>query len=233
MARPDRRSAEVCFNTAMTGYEEILTDPSYAGQIITFTFPHIGNVGTNRRRHREREHRGAARGLRRHSAQRDHLAVELPLGRAPRCLAQGARRDRHVRHRHPGADLADPREGHAQRGDRARAVRQVRHREAQEGSARMAGPGRHGPGAEGDERPALHLGRDAVGLGEGLRQAGEAGIPCRRDRLRHQAQHPAAARGRRLQGDGGAGQDFGRGHHGAQARRRVPVERPGRSGGDR
>ena len=38
---------EVCFNTALTGYEEILTDPSYAGQIVTFTFPHIGNVGTN------------------------------------------------------------------------------------------------------------------------------------------------------------------------------------------
>src|SRR5436190_9071868 len=38
---------EVCFNTAMTGYEEILTDPSYAGQLITFTFLHIGNVGTN------------------------------------------------------------------------------------------------------------------------------------------------------------------------------------------
>src|SRR6187399_1146276 len=38
---------EVCFNTAMTGYQEILTDPSYAGQLITFTFPHIGNVGTN------------------------------------------------------------------------------------------------------------------------------------------------------------------------------------------
>lgn len=40
-------AGEVCFNTAITGYEEILTDPSYAGQIITFTFPHIGNVGTN------------------------------------------------------------------------------------------------------------------------------------------------------------------------------------------
>ncbi len=40
-------AGEVCFNTAMTGYEEVLTDPSYAGQIITFTFPHIGNVGTN------------------------------------------------------------------------------------------------------------------------------------------------------------------------------------------
>jgi carbamoyl-phosphate synthase small subunit len=38
---------EVCFNTAVTGYQEILTDPSYAGQIITFTFPHIGNVGAN------------------------------------------------------------------------------------------------------------------------------------------------------------------------------------------
>ncbi len=40
-------TGEVCFNTSMTGYQEILTDPSYAGQIITFTFPHIGNVGTN------------------------------------------------------------------------------------------------------------------------------------------------------------------------------------------
>jgi carbamoyl-phosphate synthase small subunit len=38
---------ELCFNTAMTGYQEILTDPSYAGQIITFTFPHIGNIGAN------------------------------------------------------------------------------------------------------------------------------------------------------------------------------------------
>ncbi len=41
------RTAELCFNTAMTGYQEIMTDPSYAGQIVTFTFPHIGNVGVN------------------------------------------------------------------------------------------------------------------------------------------------------------------------------------------
>ena len=40
-------TGEVCFNTAMTGYQEVLTDPSYCSQIITFTFPHIGNVGTN------------------------------------------------------------------------------------------------------------------------------------------------------------------------------------------
>ncbi|MFT6077546.1 MAG: carbamoyl-phosphate synthase small subunit, partial [Rickettsiales bacterium] len=38
---------EICFNTAITGYQEILTDPSYSGQIINFTFPHIGNVGVN------------------------------------------------------------------------------------------------------------------------------------------------------------------------------------------
>jgi carbamoyl-phosphate synthase small subunit len=41
------RQAEICFNTAITGYQEILTDPSYAGQIVTFTFPHVGNVGVN------------------------------------------------------------------------------------------------------------------------------------------------------------------------------------------
>ncbi len=40
-------TAELCFNTAMTGYQEIMTDPSYAGQVVTFTFPHVGNVGTN------------------------------------------------------------------------------------------------------------------------------------------------------------------------------------------
>ena len=39
--------AELCFNTAMTGYQEIMTDPSYAGQVVTFTFPHIGNTGVN------------------------------------------------------------------------------------------------------------------------------------------------------------------------------------------
>ncbi|MEM1233732.1 MAG: glutamine-hydrolyzing carbamoyl-phosphate synthase small subunit [Pseudomonadota bacterium] len=42
-----RTEAELCFNTAMTGYQEIMTDPSYAGQIVTFTFPHIGNTGVN------------------------------------------------------------------------------------------------------------------------------------------------------------------------------------------
>ena len=42
-----KSSGEVCFNTAISGYQEIMTDPSYCSQIITFTFPHIGNVGLN------------------------------------------------------------------------------------------------------------------------------------------------------------------------------------------
>ena len=42
-----KTTAELCFNTAMTGYQEIMTDPSYAGQVVTFTFPHIGNTGVN------------------------------------------------------------------------------------------------------------------------------------------------------------------------------------------
>ena len=45
--RPGVVTGEICFNTAMTGYQEVLTDPSYYGQVVTFTFPHIGNVGAN------------------------------------------------------------------------------------------------------------------------------------------------------------------------------------------
>ena len=45
---PGESSGEVVFNTAMTGYQEILTDPSYTRQIVTLTYPHIGNVGVNR-----------------------------------------------------------------------------------------------------------------------------------------------------------------------------------------
>ena len=44
-------TGEICFNTSLTGYQEIISDPSYAGQIINFTFPHIGNVGTNKEDH--------------------------------------------------------------------------------------------------------------------------------------------------------------------------------------
>ena len=111
---------EVCFNTAMTGYQEILTDPSYAGQIITFTFPHVGNVGTN---DEDLESASLASGGVRGCVLRGshHQAVELARRPGLRRLAEGARHHRHHRRRHPRADRAHPREGHAERGDRARA----------------------------------------------------------------------------------------------------------------
>ena len=110
---------EVCFNTAMTGYEEILTDPSYAGQIITFTFPHIGNVGTNEEdiESVNMASRPGARGVILHT--RHHLAVKLSRDQTPQRLAEGARHHRACRHRYARADRADPRQGHAQRRDRA------------------------------------------------------------------------------------------------------------------
>ena len=160
-------------------------------------------------------------------------AVELPRHPPSRPVAARPRHHRAERPRHPRAHRAHPREGHAQRRDRPRRGRQVRPRRAEERSARVAGPGRHGPRADGDERPALFLGRDALAMGQGLWPAGQARVPRGRDRLRHQAQHPAPARQRRLQGDGGAGEDQRRGHRRAQSRRRVSLQRPRRSGGDR
>ena len=53
-------SGEVVFNTVMSGYQEVITDPSYAGQIITFTYPHIGNYGDQRHRLRVRCDRSVA-----------------------------------------------------------------------------------------------------------------------------------------------------------------------------
>ncbi len=114
---------EVCFNTAMTGYEEILTDPSYAGQIITFTFPHIGNVGTNDD-DIETVNLAATPGARGVIL---HSAISQPSNyRATRHLDAWLKSRGVIGlagHRHPRADRADPGKGHAQRRDRARAVR--------------------------------------------------------------------------------------------------------------
>ena len=224
---------EVCFNTAMTGYEEILTDPSYAGQIITFTFPHIGNVGTNEE-DIETVNLAAtpgARGVILHSAitapsnyrATRHLDSWLKsrgviglAGIDTRALTAFIRKNGM-----PNAVIAHEPSG--------RFDLDVLKREAKA----LAGPGRHGPGADGHDRPALHLAGDAVGLGRRLRRNARPGIPRCRDRLRHQAQYPAPARRQSLQGDGGAGADLGRRHPRAQARRHFPLQRPGRSGRDR
>ena len=89
---------EVCFNTSMTGYQEILTDPSYRGQIVTMTYTEMGNYGVNARRRRKRQappgrlHR---QGIRR-------AAQQFPLGGIARRLSQAARHRRPGRHRHAG-----------------------------------------------------------------------------------------------------------------------------------
>jgi carbamoyl-phosphate synthase small subunit len=72
---------EVCFNTAITGYQEILTDPSYAGQIITFTFPHIGNVGANAE-DTETSNLAARSGVRGCILRADVTPLKLSRGRA-------------------------------------------------------------------------------------------------------------------------------------------------------
>jgi hypothetical protein len=159
---------EVCFNTAMTGYEEILTDPSYAGQLITFTFPHIGNVGTNEE-DIETVNMAATPGARGVILR---TAITDPSNyRATKHLDQWLKARGIIGL--SGIDTraltgADPHQGHAERGHRPRQEWRVRPAWDEGRGARMAGPRRHGPGADGHISPALHLGRDAMGLGKGF-----------------------------------------------------------------
>ena len=164
---------EVCFNTAMTGYRG---DPDRSLLCRARSSPSPSRISAMSAPTTRTSRPSTWRRRRARAASILHTDITEPSNyRATRHLdhvAEGARHHRPRRHRHPRADRADPREGHAQRGDRARAGRQVRPRRAEERGARVAGPGRHGPRADGDERPALHLGRDAVELGQGLRPAG-------------------------------------------------------------
>ena len=93
---------EVCFNTAMTGYQEILSDPSYAGQIVAFTFPHIGIVGTNDEDIETIT--PAVRGLIVRADAEASVQLSHPAGAG--CLAEEAQHPGRGRHRHPRADLA-------------------------------------------------------------------------------------------------------------------------------
>ena len=225
---------EVCFNTAMTGYEEILTDPSYAGQIITFTFPHIGNVGTNEE-DIETVNLAAtpgARGVVLHSAitppsnyrATRHLDAWLKsrgviglAGLDTRALTALIRENGM-----PNAVIAHEPSG--------RFNLDALKREAK------AWPGLVGM----DLVPMVTTGQRFTwdetpwrwGEGYGRQNPAEltGRISCRRPRLRDQAQHIAPARRQCLQGDGGAGDDVRRRHSGARARRHFPVQRAGRSG---
>ena len=196
---------EVCFNTAMTGYEEILTDPSYAGQIITFTFPHIGNVGTNEE-DIETVNLAATPGARGVVL---HSAITQPSNyRATRHLDPWLKSRGVI-----GLAGLDTRALTALIREKGMPNAVIAH----EPSGRfdldaLKREARAWPGLVGMDLvpmvttgPALHLGRDAVAMGRRLRPAGARRIQRRRHRLRHQAQYPAPARRQCLQGDGGAG----------------------------
>ena len=214
---------EVCFNTAMTGYEEILTDPSYAGQLITFTFPHIGNVGTNDE-DIETVNMAAtpgARGVILRSAITDPSNY-----RATKHLDQWLKARGII-----GLSGIDTRALTALIRSKGMPNAVIAH--ARNGEFDLHGlkeEAREWPGLEGmDLVPMVTSGQRFTwdetpwAWDKGFWPADRAGIQRGRDRLRHQAQHPAAARRRRLQGHGGAGDDLGRRHSGDEAGRRVPV----------
>ena len=212
-------AGEVCFNTAMTGYEEILTDPSYAAQIVTFTFPHIGIVGVNDEDIEVVNAAGSAAigavmradvsapsNFRSHARLDGWLKARGIIGVTgidTRALTTLIRR-----HGMPNAVIAHAPDG-AFDLDALRAE-----------AARW-------PGIDGmDLVPAVgstqryDLGRDQLEPGNGLWPAAGDALSRGRDRLRDQAQHPPAAQRLRLRGDRGSGDRERRGHPGAQARRR-------------
>ena len=120
--RGDRRrtaggvaAGEVVFNTVLSGYQEVITDPSYAGQIITFTYPHIGNYGVNRPTTRP-----AGRSAGAWWSGSWPGAAATGGATATSTPAPAARHRRHRRHRHPAAHPPPPR--------RRRHARRLRHR---------------------------------------------------------------------------------------------------------
>ena len=201
-------TGEVVFNTVLSGYQEVITDPSYAGQIITFTYPHIGNYGVTPAD--DESARPFCRG--RHRPRPGPAAQQLAQRRRPRRLPAPPRRARHRRHRHPPPHPPPPR-----RRRHARRVRHRRPRHAEAGGRRRAGHRRHRPGRRWSPAPSptrsAHGPRRVVAYDFGikttiLRQLGEHRHRRGRARRRPPAAEVLARR----------------------ARRRVPVERPRRPG---
>ena len=174
---PGEAHGEVVFNTSMTGYQEVLTDPSYAGQIVTMTAPQIGNYGVDRRRRRiARTARGRV-----HHARGVAAGQQLARGQHAARLPGQARHRGDRRHRHARADARAAvgrrdarRHRHRARGSRRRWSSKAR--ADSEDGGRRPGEGRHlrrrrSSGARCRPRP-------------GRPTSGSSGIPPQRDRRR-------------------------------------------------
>ena len=221
-------TGEVVFNTAMTGYQEILTDPSYSRQIVTLTYPHIGNTGTNPGRSR------VARGLRGGAGHSRPAAAAFATGAPPESLREFLARGKIVA-------IADI--------DTRKLTRILREKGAQAGCimtrrrsstptlavarrAQVPGSQGHGPrqGRHDQARLPVERGHE---LGSSSRAASVDArhSACTWSRSTSASSATScAARRPRLPHDRRAGADDGRRGAGAAARRRVPLERPRRSG---
>ncbi len=192
-------TGEVVFNTAMTGYQEILTDPSYCRQIVTLTYPHIGNTGTTPEDLESgavyaaglviRDLPRAAFELARHRVARAASCCAVRWSRSPTSTRASSRACCARRARRPGCIMT----GENHRRDRRGARR-----------PEVSGPEGHGSGQSGLHQEDLPVERR--GHLEIHRQAAAAAKPPARGglRLRHQAQHPAHPRRAWLPHDGGA-----------------------------
>ena len=215
---------EVCFNTALTGYQEILTDPSYAGQIVTFTFPHIGNIGVND----------------------DDIEDLNPAARAG---AVGAVFKADVTN--PSSYRAA---GHLDRWLKLRGIIAISGIDTRALTAWIRENGMpngviaHAPDGRFDFEALTRQAKSWPGLvgldlarqvtsgqsstwsqepwvwNRRLFDAGRTRVPRRRHRLWHQAQHTAPDRRAWRQGDGGSGHRQRRGYPGAEAGRDISVE---------
>ena len=159
---------ELCFNTAMTGYQEVMTDPSYAKQVIAFTFPHIGNVGAND----EDVEAGEAHAL--GCLVREVVTEPSQLSRQPGlCRLDGEMGpDRDRRRRYARADQAGADRRAADHRHRASRGRAVRSRRAAADGGGMAGARGHGPGQGGQPAAGRALDRRQMGLGAGVCELG-------------------------------------------------------------
>ena len=179
-ARPEGGVAtgEAVFNTVLSGYQEVITDPSYAGQVIAFTYPQIGNYGVNPTD--DEAARPHCRGV----IVRDlcDRPEQLALDRVPRGVPDPALGPRHHRDRHPAAHPPSPRPGgHALR---------VRHRQpgrpGRPAAASAPSTDGSGPGVGGDHQGDRHQGVGALpGGGLRLRDQRGHGAPTGRAGHRH------------------------------------------------